>query len=128
MSTNTTVRLTLPADIASLLAGEHDLSQVALESLAVNGYREGKLSAGQVRRLLGYRSRMEVHAFLKEHGVFLHYGAEDLAHENSSSEARSTAEQTAFRTMLDHWAQTPSANQELRESTFSRELIYGDHN
>jgi Uncharacterised protein family (UPF0175) len=31
-----------------------------------------------VRGLLGFETRMEVHAFLKEHGVFMHYTMEDL--------------------------------------------------
>jgi Uncharacterised protein family (UPF0175) len=34
-----------------------------------------------VRELLGFETRMEVHGFLKEHGVFLHYGVEDLDHD-----------------------------------------------
>jgi hypothetical protein len=32
----------------------------------------------QVRRLLGYETRLEVHAFLKEHDVPLRYTLEDL--------------------------------------------------
>ena len=34
-----------------------------------------------VRELLGFETRIEVHAFLKEHDVFLHYTNEDLAHD-----------------------------------------------
>ena len=31
-----------------------------------------------MRRVLGYGTRMQVHGFLKEHGVYLNYGLEDL--------------------------------------------------
>jgi Uncharacterised protein family (UPF0175) len=36
------------------------------------------LSEEQVRRLLGYETRLEVHGFLKEHSVYLRYTVEDL--------------------------------------------------
>ena len=38
----------------------------------------GALSEEEVRRVLGYETRVEVHAFLKEHGVHLHYTPSDL--------------------------------------------------
>ena len=75
------ITLSIPEDIAAQLAPQGDLSRVALEGLAIEAYREGKLSTGQMRRLLGYRTRVQVHALLKEHGVFLHYGPEDLDHD-----------------------------------------------
>jgi Uncharacterised protein family (UPF0175) len=49
-----------------------------LEALAAEGYRTEALSEEQVRRVLGYQTRFEVHAFLKEHGVALHYTVADL--------------------------------------------------
>jgi predicted HTH domain antitoxin len=61
---------------------------MALEALAAEGYGEGKLSTGQVRRLLSYNTRMQVHAFLKDHGVFLHYGADDLQHDREAGDRR----------------------------------------
>ena len=36
------------------------------------------LSEAQIRRLLGYGTRMQVHGFLKAHGVPLDYTVEDL--------------------------------------------------
>ena len=59
--------------------------RAALEAIALEGYRERKLSAGQLRRLLGYRTRVQVHAFLKAHGVYLDYGIEDLEHDRNAS-------------------------------------------
>lgn len=34
-----------------------------------------------MRRLLGFETRMEVHGFLKEHGVYLNYSMKDLEHD-----------------------------------------------
>ena len=61
-----TVVVNLPEDIARELSTNHgDLSRAALESLAVEGYRAGHLSEEQVRRMLGFDSRLDVHTFLK---------------------------------------------------------------
>lgn len=73
------VTLDIPDELAALMsAGSADLSRAALEALALQGYRTEHLSESQMRRLLGLETRMEVHAFLKEHGVYLHYSIEDL--------------------------------------------------
>jgi hypothetical protein len=54
-------------------------SRTALEALAPEGYRTEQISDAETRRLLGFETRMEVHAFLKERGAFLHYSLEDAA-------------------------------------------------
>jgi len=61
--------------------GGANLPRTLLETLALEGYRQDWLSEAAVRRLLGFQTRMEVHAFLKEHGVCLHYNAADLEHD-----------------------------------------------
>ena len=77
-----TIVLNLPEDIArELSAQEGDLSRAALESLALEGYRAGHLSEEQVRRMLGFESRFEVHAFLKQHKTYLNYTQADLEHD-----------------------------------------------
>lgn len=82
------VTLELPDELSNYLAASgHDLSRTVLEKIALEAYREGKLSTGQLRRLLGYRTRMQVHAFLKEHGVYLHYGPGDLEHDRHAGDA-----------------------------------------
>lgn len=73
-----TIQLDVPEDIARALAASGDLSRAALESLALEGYRSGRLSEEQVRRCLGLQSRFEVHQFLKQHGTYLRYTEEDL--------------------------------------------------
>ena len=71
--------INLPEDIAEgLRARWKDLPRRALEALAAEDYRSGALSEEQVRRVLGYKTRFEVHAFQKEHGVPLHYTPADL--------------------------------------------------
>ncbi len=62
------IELELPDDIAQALQAS-DLSRAALEALALEGYRSQRLGGGQVRRLLGFTTPMQVHAFLKEHGI-----------------------------------------------------------
>jgi hypothetical protein len=73
------VTLDLPDDISAVLEGRWpDLPRQALEVLAVNAYRTGALTEGQVRRLLQLNTRFEVHAFLKEHAVPLRYTEVDF--------------------------------------------------
>ena len=65
------ITLELPDDIAEGLETKwKDLPRAALESLAVEAYRTQALTAAQLRRLLGFETRMQVDAFLKEHEVY----------------------------------------------------------
>jgi hypothetical protein len=64
-----------------------DLSRAAIEAIALEGYRSRRLSTGQVRRLLGFATRIRVHEFLKEHGVYLHYSAADIEQDRKASMA-----------------------------------------
>jgi predicted HTH domain antitoxin len=71
--------LELPEELSAALAADGgDLSRAALEAIALEAYRERKISTAQLRRLLGYQTRMEVDGFLKEHGVELEYTVEDI--------------------------------------------------
>jgi predicted HTH domain antitoxin len=81
-----TIHLNVPEDIAKRLAAHGgDPNRLALEALALEGYRSRALSEEQVRRLLGLDSRFDVHAFLKKHGVPLNYSLEDLKHDIDAS-------------------------------------------
>ena len=80
------IKLNVPEDIAKeLSAKEPDLSRMALESLALEGYRSRRLSEEQVLRMLGFTSRWDVHAFLKRHGAFLNYSLQDLEEDAGKS-------------------------------------------
>jgi hypothetical protein len=82
------ITLELPEDIATALTAKgEDLPRTALEAFALEAYRAQKLSTAQLRRLLGYQTRMQVHAFLKAHGVYLHYTVTDLEHDRRAGDA-----------------------------------------
>ena len=73
------VAFSLPEDLARRLEEQWgDLSRGALESVAAQGYRDGSLTLGEVRTLLGHQTRMETEAFLKERGALLDYSEEEL--------------------------------------------------
>lgn len=74
-----TIVLNLSEDIAKALSQDgSDLTRTALESLALEGYRSGRLAEEPVRRMLGFDSRFQVHAFLKQHNVYLNYTVADF--------------------------------------------------
>src|SRR5258708_39933689 len=65
------ITLELPEDIARGLESRwKDLPRAALESLALEAYRAQALTAAQLRRLLGFETRMQVDSFLKEHEIY----------------------------------------------------------
>lgn len=60
------IEIDLPDDVVQTLETKlGDLSQYALELLAVEGYRSGALSAEQLHRMLSERTQQQIEAFLK---------------------------------------------------------------
>ena len=83
---NMEVTINLPEDVAKVfLNNGENLEREVLEATALEGYREGKLSQAQVRRMLGFATDMQVDAFLKEHQIYLEYDLEDLKRETDFS-------------------------------------------
>lgn len=81
------ITLIIPDELAQQVASEgKDPARVALEALALEGYRAERLSESAVRRILGFKTSMEVHAFLKQHGVYLHYDVADLERDEMTAE------------------------------------------
>ena len=81
------VTLNIPDSLAEqLIAAGKDPARAALEALAVEGYRTQRLSEAEVKRMLGYGTRMQVHALLKEHDVYLHYTMETLQQDIDASD------------------------------------------
>jgi len=77
----------LPEDIAEdLRAKWKDLPRHALEAIALEGYRSGALTESQVRRLLGFETRLEVNAFLRDRGVYYKYSRSELDQEIETNE------------------------------------------
>ena len=65
------ITLELPEDIAQGLGSRwKDLPRAALESLILEAYRSHALTAAQLRRLLGFGTRLQLDDFLKEHEVY----------------------------------------------------------
>ncbi|HOC01261.1 MAG TPA: UPF0175 family protein [Verrucomicrobiota bacterium] len=71
------VTVQLPDDVARQLGREADLPRRMLEATALEGYRVGRFSRGQVSEMLGF-SFLETEAFVKERGADLHYSLADL--------------------------------------------------
>jgi hypothetical protein len=73
------VTLEVPEDLAQRLAADTDsLSRTALEALALEGVRSGKLTTAQARRLLKIKSGYEMDGFLKAHGVLFPVTIDDV--------------------------------------------------
>ena len=65
------ITLDVAEDIAHQFAiSPEGLSRAALEALAIQGARSGKLTTEQVRRMLGFPTRYEADGFLKQHEVY----------------------------------------------------------
>jgi hypothetical protein len=76
------VTLHIPDEFAERIkASGGDLSRRALEALALDEYKLGHLTTGELRRLLGFGTRPALDGFLKAHGVSLDYTLDDLERE-----------------------------------------------
>lgn len=81
------ITFSIPDEFARQVTPEgENPARVALEALALEGYRTGRLSESAVREMLGFETRMEVHAFLKQHGVYLQYDLGDLEVDERAAE------------------------------------------
>lgn len=63
-----------------------NLERKVLELLVIEAYRDVLISSGRARELLGFSTRLEVDAFLKENGVYLHYDENDLEQDRQTME------------------------------------------
>jgi uncharacterized protein UPF0175 len=81
------VAIELPEDIAQeLRARWKDLPRHALEAVALEGYRSGALTESQVRRVLGFETRLEVNCFLRDRGVYYNYSPSEIDQEIETNE------------------------------------------
>jgi hypothetical protein len=78
------ITLEVPDEIAEGLA-TNDLPRVLLEAFALEGYRSGTLGEEQVRRLLGFRTRIQVDDFLKRHEAYLDCTVADVERDAETS-------------------------------------------
>lgn len=80
------IQIALPDDVAHSLEKWGSLERKILEMLVIEAYREGSISAGKVRELLGISTRLEVDVFLKAKGVDLHYDEADFEADRQTHE------------------------------------------
>jgi hypothetical protein len=75
-----TLRLEISEQAAETLrlAWGSEISRAALEALAIEGYRSGKLSRYDVQCLLGFEDRWQTETWLGAHGGHVNYSIEDL--------------------------------------------------
>jgi hypothetical protein len=78
------VAFNIPDYVAAQLSGGGDIQRQALEALALESYRAGRLTKAELRRTLGMESRFEVDAFLKAHEVYEPYTLDDLERERDA--------------------------------------------
>jgi hypothetical protein len=71
--------LHIPDDIAERLGADGDIERRALEAVAAEAYRDGRLTRAELRRMLGFEARAALDAFLVAHDIFGTYTEEDLA-------------------------------------------------
>ena len=76
----------IPDDLARRMGAVGELPRRALEALAAEEYKRGRLTKPDLRRLLGFESGHQIDEFLKRHEVFEEYTLEDLEREREGLE------------------------------------------
>ena len=78
------VTMQIPDDIATRISeAGGDLSRRALESLALEELKAGRITEPELARMLGL-ARLQIDGFLKEHGVSQDYTLEDFEQERQT--------------------------------------------
>jgi len=73
------ITVRIPDDLASRMsASGGDLSRRALEALALDEFKSGRITKPELRRLLGFGTRYRLDGFLKSHDVYEDYTVEDF--------------------------------------------------
>jgi predicted HTH domain antitoxin len=73
------ITIELPDDIANQLQLQPaNISRRILELIAADNYRQGRIGAAQVCRMLNFSSRWETYEFLKREKAYLPYTEDDL--------------------------------------------------
>jgi predicted HTH domain antitoxin len=73
------ITIELSDDIANQLQLQPaNISRRILELIAADNYRQGRIGAAQVRRMLNFSSHWETYEFLKREKAYLPYTEDDL--------------------------------------------------
>jgi hypothetical protein len=80
------VTVYIPDTIAKRLGKDTgEIPRWLLEKAGLEAYRAREISGYELRLMLGLKSRIELDAFLKTHGVYLEYTDEDFHHDAETS-------------------------------------------
>jgi hypothetical protein len=80
------VTVHIPDSIGARLGNDPEaIPQWLLEKAGLEAYRAREISGYELRLMLGIKSRLELDAFLKAHGVYLEYTDEDFTHDAETS-------------------------------------------
>ena len=80
--------ITVPDDLAAALtSADSDPARAVREAMALEAYRERRITAYQLRTVLGIPSRFELDGFLKEHRIET-YTAEGFEHDLADLDAQ----------------------------------------
>ena len=77
----TQITLRIPDDLARRLGTVGEIERRALEALAIEEFKRGRLTKPGLRRLLGFGTRVKLDEFLKAHEVYEPYTLDDLERE-----------------------------------------------
>jgi Uncharacterised protein family (UPF0175) len=96
------ITVRIPEDLARRLGTVGEIERRALEALALEEFKLGHLTKPELRRLLGFGTRMKLDEFLAAHGVFGTYTLDDLERDREDlasivpdDESRARARQAA---------------------------------
>lgn len=70
-----------------LQTNQKNLERKMLELCVIEAYRNGWISSGKARELLGFSTRLELDAFFKQRSVDLNYEMSDLQQDLETLEA-----------------------------------------
>jgi hypothetical protein len=91
------ITVRIPDDLARRLGTVGEIERCALEALALQEFKLGHLTKPEMRRLLGFATRMKLDEFLKTHDVFEPYTLDDLKREREDLAAIAPDEENRAR-------------------------------
>ncbi len=77
----TEITVRVPGELARHLGKAGEIERRVLEALALEEFKLGHLTKPELRRLLGFGTRMKLDEFLKAHDVYEPYTLDDLERE-----------------------------------------------
>jgi hypothetical protein len=84
----TEITVRIPDELARLVGAGGEVERRVLEALALDEFRQGHLSRAELRRMLGFATRIKLDEFLAAHGVFGTYTLDDLERERRDLQRR----------------------------------------